>query len=82
MTILDLVPIITEESACIQFLFDEGLLHTTISWGGILQNQGDSHILQYLWRLDCENRGADPFQELRVLEQCILFSKWCMFFFL
>jgi hypothetical protein len=24
----------------------------------------DSHISEYLWRLDCENRGADPFQEL------------------
>ena len=30
VTIFDLVSIITKESACIQFLFDEELLHTTM----------------------------------------------------
>jgi hypothetical protein len=30
VNVLDLMPIITEESACIQFLSDEGLLHTTV----------------------------------------------------
>ena len=35
-----------------------------LSRGGVRQNQVDSHILEYLWHLDCENRGVDPFQEL------------------
>ena len=39
-------------------------LRHRLSRGGIRQNQVDSHILEYLWRLYCENRGVDPFQEL------------------
>ena len=39
-------------------------LRNKLSQGGIWQNQVDSHILEYLWRLDCENRSADPFLEL------------------
>ena len=35
-----------------------------VSRGGVRQNQVDSHISEYLWCLDCENHGADPFQEL------------------
>ena len=35
-----------------------------LSRGGIRQNQMDSHISEYLWHLDCDNRGADPFEEL------------------
>ena len=39
-------------------------LRHRLSWGGICQNQMDSHISEYLWSQDCENRGVDPFQEL------------------
>ena len=39
-------------------------LQHRLSRGGVWQNQVDSHISEYLLCLDCENRGADPFQEL------------------
>ena len=40
VNIFDLVPIITEESSCIQFLFDEGLLHKTT----IRCSECDAHL--------------------------------------
>ena len=38
-------------------------LHKRLSRGGIRKDKLVSHIYEYLWREDCANRQADPFQE-------------------
>lgn len=39
-------------------------LRHRLSRGGIRRNQIDVHLAEHLWRQDCENRAADPFQEM------------------
>ena len=39
-------------------------LRHRLSRGGIRRYQIDVHMAEHLWRQDCENRAADPFQKL------------------
>jgi hypothetical protein len=47
-------------------------LRHRLSRGGIRKDQLDSHIFEHLWHLDCNNCGADPFQELIFWYVCIM----------
>ena len=58
-------------------------LRYRLSQGGFLQNQMDSHILEYLWQQDYKNHGADSFQELieDIKTVCPVQQKVFVFFF-